>query len=109
MPNPKLGTLVQPAAIKDTIQTMKAGRVEYRCSTAERIAYTSLSVHGSWKSLLAGEIVCALDSCLPLSLDSPHEGVPVVKLHQLEETNREPEVCGLQAPVMSSSSNVIMC
>ena len=30
MPNPKLGTLVSPGAIKDTIETMKAGRVEYR-------------------------------------------------------------------------------
>lgn len=30
MPNPKLGTLVSPGAIRDTIQTMKAGRVEYR-------------------------------------------------------------------------------
>ncbi len=30
MPNPKLGTLVSPSAIRDTIQTMKAGRVEYR-------------------------------------------------------------------------------
>ena len=30
MPNPKLGTLVQPVAIAGAIQTMKAGRVEYR-------------------------------------------------------------------------------
>ncbi len=30
MPNPKLGTIVAPAALAESVRTMKAGRVEYR-------------------------------------------------------------------------------
>lgn len=30
MPNPKLGTMVDPSSIQEAISTMKAGRVEYR-------------------------------------------------------------------------------
>ena len=30
MPNPKLGTIVEPAGIGEAVKTMKAGRVEFR-------------------------------------------------------------------------------
>ncbi len=38
MPNPKLGTLVSPSAIRDTIHSMKAGRVEYRSARAHQLS-----------------------------------------------------------------------
>ncbi len=31
MPNPKLGTIVEPSSIAEAVKTMKAGRVEFRC------------------------------------------------------------------------------
>ena len=32
MPNPKLGTIVEPSGIAEAVKTMKAGRVEFRCA-----------------------------------------------------------------------------
>ena len=34
MPNPKLGTIVEPSNISEAVRTMKAGRVEFRCVSA---------------------------------------------------------------------------
>ena len=34
MPNPKLGTIVEPSGIAEAVKTMKAGRVEFRCAAA---------------------------------------------------------------------------
>jgi large subunit ribosomal protein L1 len=43
MPNPKLGTLVESAALPKAIKQMKGGRVEYRSAT--RITAAGLESH----------------------------------------------------------------
>ncbi|BDA45828.1 50S ribosomal protein L1 [Coccomyxa sp. Obi] len=70
MPNPKLGTLVSPSAISDTIQTMKAGRVEYRADRTGVLhaAFGKCSFHKDHLYANLGALTAAVLAARPKGL-----------------------------------------
>eukprot|EP00873_Tetraselmis_striata_P011737 jgi/Tetstr1/432001/TSEL_021477.t1 len=83
MPNPKLGTIVQPSALAEAIAEMKRGRVEFRADKGSVVHVPIGKVNFSSKQLAenAGALVDALLAARPAKLKGSGASGYLLRVH----------------------------